>query len=104
MYTYMYAYIHLYTPTIIIAIQTIGGKSMKLSVTMAYATTILSWGLLEYEQAYKDTGQYQHMLDSLRWPLDYFIKSHVSDEQFYYQVTITFYRVTVYLYCCRNEL
>lgn len=53
---------------------------------MAFSTTILSWGLLEFWNAYQQTGQLNAMLDCIKWPLDYFIKAHVKPDEFYAQV------------------
>ena len=49
---------------------------------------MLAWGLIEFRDAYVTTGQLDFMLDSIKWPLDYFIKCHVSDTQFYGQVRV----------------
>jgi len=53
---------------------------------MAISTTTLAWGILEFREAYEAAGQYNWALDSIRWPLEYFIKAHVSDNEFYGQV------------------
>jgi endoglucanase len=54
------------------------GDNMKYGFPAAAATAFLAWGLLEYEQTYKDAGQYQWMLNQLRWINDYFMKAHSS--------------------------
>ena len=59
---------------------------MKYSFPMAWTTTTLAWGLIEFRDAYVSTRQLDFMLDSIKWPLDYFIKCHVSGTQFYGQV------------------
>lgn len=53
---------------------------------MASATTLLVWGLLEWTDAYRHTGQLGHMRDCIKWPLDYFIKAHSSNKELYVQV------------------
>lgn len=53
---------------------------------MAYSTTVLSWGLLEYWDGYDRSGQLDYMLDSIKWPLDFFIKAHPQPDEFYAQV------------------
>ena len=55
---------------------------------MSWSTTVLVWGLIEFRDAYVSAGQLDFMLDSIKWPLDYFIKCHVSDTQFYGQVRV----------------
>ena len=59
----------------------------SLQVPMAYATTMLLWGLLRYPQAYHASGEMDAMLDCVKWPLDYFIKAHVKPDELYVQVS-----------------
>nr|ACE75511.1 beta-1,4-endoglucanase [Eisenia andrei] len=62
------------------------GDHVKFGFPMAISTTTLAWGILEFREAYEAAGQYNWALDSIRWPLEYFIKAHVSDNEFYGQV------------------
>ncbi len=62
------------------------GDNMKFGLPMAASTTILSWGVIEYEDGYKKSGQYQYMLDNLRWVNDYFIKAHPAANVLWGQV------------------
>jgi len=62
------------------------GDHMKFGLPMAAATTLLSWGVIEYEDAYKKSGQYNYILDNLRWVNDYFIKAHPSPDVLWAQV------------------
>ncbi|XP_044260332.1 endoglucanase A-like isoform X1 [Tribolium madens] len=59
---------------------------IKFSFTMAFTTTILSWGMLSFGHAYKQANQYQYGLDAVKWATDYFIKCHTSKYEFYGQV------------------
>jgi hypothetical protein len=43
------------------------GDHVKFGFPMATSTTLLAWGVLEYEDAYKKSSQYNHLLDNLRW-------------------------------------
>ncbi|KAJ8949207.1 hypothetical protein NQ318_021700 [Aromia moschata] len=63
-----------------------GSDFVKFSFTMAFTSTMLSWGIKEYEDAYKEAGQYFEVLDAVKWATDYFIKCHVSPNEFYGQV------------------
>ena len=47
---------------------------MKFGFPMAFSVTMLSWGLVEYRDAYEDAGELNYMLDCIKWPLDYFKK------------------------------
>lgn len=62
------------------------GDFVKFNFPMAFSTTLLTWGFIEYEKAYSDSGEQDRMLDSIKWPLDYFIKAHVSKNELYAQV------------------
>ena len=62
------------------------GDHVKFNFPMAWSTATLAWGLLEFTGGYQSTGEYNNMLDSLRWPLNYFIKCHVSPNNLYGQV------------------
>ena len=53
---------------------------------MAASVTNLAWGLLEFQEGYEKAGELQNMLDSIKWPLDYFMKCHVSPNELYGQV------------------
>jgi endoglucanase len=62
------------------------GDHMKFGLPMASSTTLLAWGVTEYEDAYKKSGQYNYVLDNLRWVNDYFIKAHPSPTVLWGQV------------------
>ncbi|KAK7471381.1 hypothetical protein BaRGS_00035987 [Batillaria attramentaria] len=62
------------------------GDYVKFNFPMAWATTVLEWGLLEFKDAYEASGQLERMYECIRWPLDYFLKCHVADDVLYAQV------------------
>ncbi|KAK2174573.1 hypothetical protein NP493_792g00000 [Ridgeia piscesae] len=62
------------------------GDYVKFGLPMAYSVTMLSWGLIEYRDAYQAAGELAYGLDCIKWPLDYFIKAHVGKNKFYGQV------------------
>ncbi|MEQ9621802.1 glycoside hydrolase family 9 protein [Coleofasciculus chthonoplastes] len=62
------------------------GDHLKFGFPMAASTTLLAWGVIEYEDAYKESGQYNAMLDNLRWVNDYFIKAHPAPTVLWGQV------------------
>ena len=61
---------------------------MKYGYTMAFMTTVLSWGAIRYRRAYEVLNQLPHLLDTVKWSTDYFIKCHPSDYVLYGQVNI----------------
>ena len=53
---------------------------------MAYSTTVLTWGLLEYWDGYKRSGELEQILDCIKWPLDYLLKANVGNDEFVVQI------------------
>ena len=62
------------------------GDHVKFNFPMAYTSVVLSWGLLEFKDAYEASGQLQWLYDCIKWPLDYLLKCHVADDVLYVQV------------------
>jgi len=62
------------------------GDHVKFGFPMAFTTTMLAWGAVEYRDAYVASGQLTHLLNNLRVPNDYFIKAHPSANVLYGQV------------------
>ena len=54
---------------------------------MAYSMSILLWGLIRYEDAYSAAGELGHMRETVRWGLDFLLKSHTDKNEFYVQVS-----------------
>ena len=55
---------------------------------MAASTTLLAWGLLEYKDAYEQSGQLEYMYDCIRWPLEWMLKCHTGHNELYVQVIV----------------
>ena len=62
------------------------GDHVKFGFPMAFTTTMLAWGAVEYRDAYTSSGQLQYLLNNLRVPNDYFIKAHPSANVLYGQI------------------
>ncbi len=62
------------------------GDHVKFGLPMAASLTLLSWGVLEYREAYERTGQLPYMLDELRWAADWFVKAHTAPDELWGQV------------------
>ena len=62
------------------------GDHVKFGFPMAASVTVLAWGLDAFWDAYDQAGQLDWGLDCIKWPLDYFIKAHVSATKFYGQL------------------
>ena len=66
------------------------GDHVKFGLPMASSMTLLSWGAIEYQDAYQQSGQFDEVLDAIKWGTDYLLKAHVSEngetQAFYAQV------------------
>ncbi|MFG3581401.1 glycoside hydrolase family 9 protein [Micromonospora chersina] len=62
------------------------GDHVKFGFPMAFSTTMLAWGAVEYRAGYTASGQLPHLLDNLRWVNDYFVKAHPAPNVLYGQV------------------
>jgi hypothetical protein len=62
------------------------GDFVKFGFPQAASVTLLAWGGIEFKAAYQSAGEWNNLLASLRWPLDYFMKCHPSSNVFYGQV------------------
>uniref|UniRef100_H2Z0W9 Endoglucanase n=1 Tax=Ciona savignyi TaxID=51511 RepID=H2Z0W9_CIOSA len=62
------------------------GDYVKFNLPMAFTTTVLSWGVLAYTDAYNATDQLAHAHSAIKWATDYFIKCHVKKYEYYAQV------------------
>lgn len=62
------------------------GDHLKFAFTQAWTVAVLSWGLLEFPDAYDSAGEYNQMLDTIKWPLDWLMKAHYKPDALVYQV------------------
>ena len=53
---------------------------------MAGAMTVLAYGGISYGAAYEAAGEMEHLKEAIKWGTDYFLKAHVSPNEFYCQV------------------
>jgi len=62
------------------------GDHVKFGLPMASSATMLAWSVYEYEDGYKQAGQYDAILDNLKWATDYFVKAHTAPNELYVQI------------------
>jgi len=62
------------------------GDYVKFGYPMAGAMTVLAYGGISYGAAYEAAGEMEHLKEAVKWGTDYFIKAHVSPNEFYCQV------------------
>jgi hypothetical protein len=68
------------------------GDTLKFSLTIAYSTTMLNWGIVEFGDSYVGVGGYDR--EQIRYGLDYLMNAYSeganpndpSDDKIYYQV------------------
>lgn len=53
------------------------GANVKYTFTTAYALTMLSWSVIEYNQKYDSIGELDHIRSIIRWGTDYLLKVFV---------------------------
>lgn len=53
------------------------GDHVKFGLPLASSLTMLSWGVIQYREAYVKSGQLDKLLDAIRWGTDYLLKCHV---------------------------
>ncbi len=52
------------------------GDHVKFGQPMAGSINMLAWGGVEYKEAYQQSGQWDELLDAVKWGTDYFLKAH----------------------------
>ncbi|CAK8681039.1 unnamed protein product [Clavelina lepadiformis] len=62
------------------------GDNIKFGFPMAYSATVLAWGMIEFKDAYVDSGDWDAALETLKWATDYFVKAHTARYELYVQV------------------
>ncbi|CAN6250646.1 unnamed protein product [Urochloa humidicola] len=62
------------------------GDHVKFGFPMAYAVTMLSWGVLEFNKEMVAANNLQRALDAIRWGTNYFIKAHTEPNSLWVQV------------------
>jgi endoglucanase len=62
------------------------GDHVKFGFPMAYAVTMLSWGVLEFEKEMVDADNLNRALDAIRWGTNYFVKAHTEPNGLWVQV------------------
>lgn len=55
-----------------------GGSNLKILMPSAFTVTRLAWAAIEFPEGFKTAGQYEEVLDAVRWGADFLIKSHPS--------------------------
>ena len=59
------------------------GDFVKFHFPQSFALTVLGWGAIEFKDGYEQAGEYQHILNLLKWGIDHFKKCHARDHPLY---------------------
>ena len=73
----------------------LAGDYVKFNLPAGQALTTLAWGGISYQAGYKCAGEFENLLEAVKWGTDYFIKCHVSDNEYYAQVRFLYNKISV---------
>lgn len=59
---------------------------MKSTYPIAFATTMLAWGLLDYNDAYVQPNEHLKLMSNLKWSANYLIACHIDTNKLVAQV------------------
>jgi hypothetical protein len=70
------------------------GDHVKFNLPMSYSATMLNWGILAFEEAYRATNTLDYAKEQVKYALDYFMQAYnegedpnsAADDKVYYQV------------------
>ena len=55
------------------------GDHIIFAQPFAFSLTMLSWGGVDYREAYRQSGQFDELLETVKWGTDWFLKAHERD-------------------------
>lgn len=62
------------------------GDHVKFGLPLFSSLTLLSWGGIQYARGYRDCGEWERLLDTVRWGTDWILKAHTKPDELYGQV------------------
>lgn len=62
------------------------GDNVKYGLPMAFTITTLSWAAIFYNAELQATGEFQNVVDAIRWGTDYFLKASSRRNRLWVQV------------------
>lgn len=63
-----------------------GGGHEKSTIAIAFTTTMLAWGAIDYEAAYREAGEYIDVVKLIKTNARYLIRCHTSEDELVVQV------------------
>ena len=64
------------------------GGNVKTTSLIAFTTTLLAWGGIDYKDAYVEAGEMDNLLDQIKWSADYLMKCRISPTSLVAQVSV----------------
>jgi len=62
------------------------GDHVKFGLPLFSSLTLLAWGGIQYGQGYRDCGEWERLLETVRWGTDWVLKAHTKPDELYGQV------------------
>ncbi|XP_069959461.1 uncharacterized protein [Cherax quadricarinatus] len=62
------------------------GDHVKFGFPMAFSTTMLAWGVIDFAEGHEIAGQTEYGRAAVKWATDYFLKAYTANNEFYGQV------------------
>ncbi|KAJ6643786.1 Endoglucanase E-4 [Pseudolycoriella hygida] len=62
------------------------GDHVKFNFPLAWAISTLAMGGIDFKSGYTSAGQFDYLLDAVKWGADYFFKCHTGETELYVQV------------------
>ncbi len=59
------------------------GDNVKYNFPGAASMTLIAWSGIQFAEAYKKAGQWEYLLKTVKWGMDYFIKCHPEKNVLY---------------------
>ena len=59
---------------------------MKYGFPLAFTITLLAWGMIEFEEGYRDAKEWSYAHENLKWGADYIVKAHTAPNTLWGQV------------------
>jgi len=59
------------------------GDFVKFNLPMSSSVTLLGLGGIYYKSEYQSAQLFDKLLDTIKWPLDYFVKCYINDKLVY---------------------
>lgn len=63
---------------------TLAGDFIKFGFPLAYALTMVGWGVIDYEDAFTAAGELENARDAIKWGTDWILKVSPRMQRVFY--------------------